>query len=683
MLTLFLPVFLFPQGMHGCHTINPGSHVSYFLDLHIVTTLNFDIGNVMKPEQRLLVALILSMIICAVWAHMMTQKRQQYLQAQEKIKKEKSPNPLVPAQKDPANQPQNKPEDPKSPQDKPEDVKNPVIPPQPPVPMEAQKEEIVTIETDSFYMEWTNRGAGLRLLKSKKFVHEFADRKSQDYLKNKDNWLEIVPDYANEFPSLAVFGEEKLSAQESVRLHNAVWKIVGNPDASVGDKKERELVFELGPLQGIKYIKKFRFSESKHLLSGELILQNVSGSEQKRKVELSGGAGLHLETADYNTFLGHIAYLNKQGHPLFDYFYHHKMADNKVNFTPPAKVESKGIAWTALINNYFGHVLTLDQPDQFASVRAMGFSKDLAWLHKTRQFYLKHKETINLENLSKMKQVMWLVQSKELVIPADKSVSLGFKMYVGSRAALSELDRSFEVLLDYGTFAPISYLLLWIMGIFYKLFHNYGVAIILLTLVVKLAMFPLTKKQQVSMQEYQQKMKKFQPELVKIQTKYRNNRQKMQEEVMKLYKEHKINPIPVGGCLPIFLQLPILIGLYSALSYAVELRQAPFLWIPDLSQPDRLFPFVAYMPLFGDFFKYFNILPILMTIVWFWQMKTAPMPEDPQMKQQQKIMMWMPIIFGFSFYNIASGLVLYWFVMQLISIIEQTLIKKKMATATH
>jgi YidC/Oxa1 family membrane protein insertase len=171
-------------------------------------------------------------------------------------------------------------------------------------------------------------------------------------------------------------------------------------------------------------------------------------------------------------------------------------------------------------------------------------------------------------------------------------------------------------------------------------------------------------------------MKVFQPELQKLQAKYRNNKQKLQEEIMKLYKEHHVSPFPLGGCLPIFLQLPILIGLYSALSYSIVIRQASFLWINDLSQPDRLFGFGSSVPLLGE---YFNILPILMTIVWFIQMKTAPMPEDPQMKQQQKIMMWMPIIFGFTFYSIASGLVLYWFVMQLISIGEQALIKRAMA----
>jgi YidC/Oxa1 family membrane protein insertase len=597
---------------------------------------------------------------------MMTQKRQEYLKAQEKLRKEKGLNPVVPAQKKPDEQGK--------------DVKDPQVPVAKPVEkmpsqLEMQKEEIVAVETDVLYMEWTSRGAGLRLLKDKQFVHGFADKKDKNWLKKKENWLELLPDYSTQFPSFALFGEEKLSDEETVQLQNAVWKIVQKPDDKGTDAKERELVFELGPLQGIKYIKKFRFTGNKYLLTGELILQNVGASEQKRKLELAGGAGIDVETNDYNTVVGHIAYLNKHGHPLYDYFYHAKMAENKVSFTPPAKIESKGIAWTAIINGYFGHVLTLDQPDQFVSLRARGFAKDAYWLQKTNQFYLKYGKPISIETLAKTKEVLWLVATKELTIPAEKQVSLGFKMYLGSRAALATTDKSFEVLLDYGTFAPISYLLLWVMGIFYKMFHNYGVAIILLTLAVKLAMFPLTKRQQVSMQKYQQQMKKFQPEMLKIQTKYRNNKQKMQEEVMKLYKEHHINPIPVGGCLPIFLQLPILIGLYSALSYAIELRQAEFLWISDLSQPDHLFPFITSI----DFFRYFNILPILMTIVWFWQMKTAPMPEDPQMKQQQKIMMWMPIIFGFSFYNIASGLVLYWFVMQLISIIEQTLIKKAMA----
>ncbi|MCS6955287.1 MAG: membrane protein insertase YidC, partial [Candidatus Calescibacterium sp.] len=258
-----------------------------------------------------------------------------------------------------------------------------------------------------------------------------------------------------------------------------------------------------------------------------------------------------------------------------------------------------------------------------------------------------------------------VMETKELAIPSKSQVKLSFDFYVSSKQQLAELDKNFASIDDYGFWAPVSHFLLWILNIFYQLTNNYGVAIILLTLAIKLALYPLSKRQQVYMYEYQSKMKKFQPELMQIQKKYKNDRKRQHEEMMRLYKEHKINPVPIGGCLPILLQLPILIGLYSAICYSIVLRQAEFLWIKDLSQPDALF-------------DGFNLLPILMTIVWFIQMKTQPLPDDPNLRQQQKIMLFMPFIFGFMFYSMASGLILYWFVMQLISIVEQWIIKKSL-----
>ena len=621
----------------------------------------------MKSEQRLLLALLCSMIVCAVWAHFMTEKRKTFL-AQQKAKQ-----PV--ALKTPGIQPIDHQKDPKpnttiqpAPENKPEVVKPAVMP---------VNEEIIPVNTPLYYMEWTNRGAALKRLKFKKYCHEYVNHKQHDWQNQPDNWLELLPDYSSQYGSLALFGEETLSEQKKIELNQAIWQVVKLPDAK-GDLKQQELVFETGPFNGVKYIKKFRFNMEtpQSFIAGEIILQNVGSTEQKRTLEIGSGAGIILETPDFDMLNGFVTYLNRQGQPLNDSFMHAKMIEEKVQFEPPKKIETKGISWAGLINSYFGYVLQIDKPELIASMHTKSFQADEAWLVRKLDTYKKYRDITNSNKIQKTKHAVMVLKTHELNIPIGSEITLPLRFYLGSREQLERVDKSFEILHDYGFFAPISYLLLWILNVFYKIFNNYGIAIILLTLVVKLALYPLTKRQQVSMQQYQTKMKKFQPELKKIQDKYHNNRQKMQEEVMKLYKEHKINPFPVGGCLPIFLQLPILIGLYSALSYSIVLRQAGFLWIGDLSQPDHLFHFGTYVWGLGE---YFNILPIVMTVVWMIQMKTAPMPEDPQMKQQQKIMQWMPLIFGFSFYAIASGLVLYWFIMQLISIIEQYYIKKAMA----
>ena len=144
---------------------------------------------------------------------------------------------------------------------------------------------------------------------------------------------------------------------------------------------------------------------------------------------------------------------------------------------------------------------------------------------------------------------------------------------------------------------------------------------------------------------------------------------------MKLFKEHGVNPL--SGCFPILLQLPIFIGLYSVLDISLEFRQAPFIgWITDLSQPDRLIAFKQPLNLFITSISDFNLLPIVMTITWFLQSYYAPRPQDPKMAAQQKMMMFMPVVFGLLCYSLASGLSLYLFINSLLAMIEQKIIKK-------
>jgi YidC/Oxa1 family membrane protein insertase len=192
--------------------------------------------------------------------------------------------------------------------------------------------------------------------------------------------------------------------------------------------------------------------------------------------------------------------------------------------------------------------------------------------------------------------------------------------------------------------------------------HSYGIAIILLTILVRVVFWPITRKSTESMK----KMQEIQPLVKAVQAKYKDNTQKQQQEVMALYKEHKVNPL--GGCLPMLIQIPVFIALFVVLRSAIELRFAHFLWIRDLSQPENLFP--GMLP-FG---LSLNLLPIFMAGTMFWQQKLTPSASaDPN---QQKIMMFMPVMMLVMFYNFAAGLALYWTTQNILMIIQQLMMKK-------
>ena len=219
-----------------------------------------------------------------------------------------------------------------------------------------------------------------------------------------------------------------------------------------------------------------------------------------------------------------------------------------------------------------------------------------------------------------------------------------------------------------GWFRSICIALLSTLNGIYKILPDYGVAIILLTIIVKIVFWPITHKSTDSMK----KMQKIQPLVNEIRKKYKDKPQKMNKEVMALYKEHKVNPMM--GCLPMLVQMPVFLALFTVLRSATELRFAEFLWIHDLSEPERLFPFGFTIPMIG--WDSLNILPLTMTATMVWQQKLTPTAGDPQ--QQKMMMIIMPIMMLFLLYNMASALMLYWTVSQCLSI-AQMLIQRKSA----
>ena len=241
-----------------------------------------------------------------------------------------------------------------------------------------------------------------------------------------------------------------------------------------------------------------------------------------------------------------------------------------------------------------------------------------------------------------------------LTVPPGETVVTSNQLYVGpkNQSVLADLATHLDLVVDYGWLWWIAQPLFWLLTVIQGFVVNWGVAIIFLTLLVKLAFFQLSAAGYKSMA----RMRKVQPRIMAIREEYANDKAKQSQAMMELYKKEKINPL--GGCFPILVQMPVFIALYWVLMESVELRQAPFaLWINDLSVMDPYF-----------------VLPLLMGASMYYMQKLNPAPPDPM---QAKIMQWMPIVFTFFFLWFPAGLVLYWLCNNLLSMAQQYLINRR------
>ena len=239
-----------------------------------------------------------------------------------------------------------------------------------------------------------------------------------------------------------------------------------------------------------------------------------------------------------------------------------------------------------------------------------------------------------------------------------KSHTFETNLFVGpkNQAEISEIATGLELTVDYGSLTFLAAPLFWILELLYYIFGNWGWAIIALTFIIKLLFYKLSETSYKSMA----KMKKLNPRMQILKERYADDRKKFSEALMQMYKDEKVNPL--GGCLPILIQIPVFIALYWVLIESVEMRQAPFIaWIKDLSSADPLF-----------------ILPVAMGISMYIQQKLNPAPTDAM---QQKIFMVLPFLFTFLFATFPSGLVLYWLTNNILSIVQQYVINKKIVNS--
>jgi YidC/Oxa1 family membrane protein insertase len=269
-----------------------------------------------------------------------------------------------------------------------------------------------------------------------------------------------------------------------------------------------------------------------------------------------------------------------------------------------------------------------------------------------------------------------------MTVPAGGSIETTDRVFAGAKV-VALLDRYgeqndiplFDRAVDFGWFYFLTKPMFHVLHFFYKWIGNYGIAILMLTLLVKLLFFPLANKSYRAMS----KMKKLQPEMMRLREEYGDDKVRMNQELMALYKKEKANPM--SGCLPIFVQIPVFFSLYKVLFVSIEMRQAPFFgWIHDLSvrDPTTVFNLFGLVPWTPPSFLMIGVWPLLMGLTMFLQQRLNPQPADPT---QAKVMMMLPAMFIFLFATFPAGLVIYWTWNNLLSIGQQWTIMKRMGVS--
>jgi YidC/Oxa1 family membrane protein insertase len=458
----------------------------------------------------------------------------------------------------------------------------------------------ITVDTDLYTAVFSSQGAGLKRLVLKKYKESLGPQGKDIVLVNEktsDRFALLTDSREFGISPAAVFN----CSAENVKIT---------------DGGKGTLEFSTTTPQGLVFKKIYTFSGNAYRIGLTEELQNTGSA----KVD----GVLHL-------LQNERVVTPAKGEGRYEVYGTTTLADNKVSTDKVASLLKApaqyltGVTWSAFADKYFMDAVIAEK-GSIAAVRLT---------HPGVDFLVRD------------------ISSPSISVAPGQATSINYSVYYGPKELdiLKAQGNRLEEVIDYGWFAPISKPLVYALKFLYKYTGNYGFAIIIITCILKLIFFPLTHKSYKSMKE----MQKLQPKMAELKEKFKNDRDAMNKAVMELYKTHKVNPM--GGCLPMLVQIPVFFGLYRALMYSIELRHAPFiLWITDLSAKD---PYL--------------VTPIIMGISMFIQQKMTPSNMDPV---QAKMMLALPVVFTFMFLNFPSGLVVYWLVNNILTIAQQMYINK-------
>ncbi len=519
----------------------------------------------------------------------------------------------------------------------------PTAPRRSPVVMEKKE---IEVETENYAAVFTSEDARLKHFRLKKYkdrveesaitikvlglVHSLIGKEKEEIKKPVS--LDLVnTDEKEGLPLGLTFDGKALSPQTE-----GYWEVDKEGLRLLKEGENGEIVFVKTLENGLKISKKYRFTAEKEAIDLEVEIGNPSAKEVTVQVglEWTGKAELKKLADEGNKDFGlKYAFFKNQKVQVKDL-----AGSSGGGCTPgcqsqktsvePFEVTEKGeIGWYSFGGEYFTAVMIPPPGDKNLTLKMSGNGKGI----------------INAG----------LAASTVSVAPGQ-TAKIPYRVYLGPKEAdrLKSLGVGAEKLVDFGYFDIVAKPLLWFLKLTHGFTSNYGIDILILSILIKIIFLPLTQISFKSMKE----MQKVQPEMARLKEVYKNDKARQQQEIMLLYKRRKINPM--SGCLPMVIQIPVFIALYNALQNTIEMRHAPFfLWIQDLAAKDPIY-----------------ITPIIMGATMVIQQKMTPTAADPA---QAKLFLLMPVMFTFLFLNFPSGLVMYWLVNNVLSIAHQYYLSKK------
>jgi YidC/Oxa1 family membrane protein insertase len=465
--------------------------------------------------------------------------------------------------------------------------------------------KVIKVTTDVYSLEINTLGGGISQLQLLEYPEE----------KGKEERVQLLNEEA---PKVFVVESGLISQQGDSPNHHAIWTAAKNDYVLTDDLLSVPLTWKNS--NGLTVTKTYTFAKGSYKVDVSTTIENKGISNWSAREYLQIKRNNYAEKKANSflyTYTGGVLYTDEEKYQKIDF---DDMQDENL------KVQAVG-GWAAMIQHYFGVAWVPNKDNQYS-------------------YYTK--------SLDGGLYVIGAYSSNK-VVTVGESKTFNSVLYAGPKLQdqLLATAPGLELMVDYGKLTIIAEPIFWLLRFFFDFVGNWGVAIIMVTITIKALFFKLSEKSYKSMA----RMKIIQPRVVALKERFGDDKQKLNQAMMDMYKTEKINPL--GGCFPILIQIPVFIALYWTLLESVELRQAPFaLWIDNLSAADPYF-----------------ILPVIYGITMFLQQRLNPAPVDPM---QKKMMQMLPIMFTAFFAFFPAGLVLYWIVNNVLTIAQQTVIMKRL-----